>query len=75
MRPLHAVWGPGGAAVGKPADGTASDKTLQTTLVAEIAPLLAHSGGHLGASISMADAALVTAAHLAALRDPGCITR
>jgi hypothetical protein len=60
---------------GQPAAGHASDKTLTTTLLAEIAPLLAHYGVQPGASISMADAALVPADHRAALRDPVCITR
>ena len=60
---------------GKPEDGHASDKTLKTTLWSEIAQLLAQSGVQPGASISMADAALVTADHRAALRDPLCITR
>ena len=60
---------------GKPEDGHASDKTLKTPLWSETAQLLAQSGVQPGASISMADAALVTADHRAALRDPLCITR
>jgi transposase len=60
---------------GKPEDGNASDKTLQTTLVAESAPLLAHDGVQPGASISMADAALVTDDNRAALGDTLFITR
>jgi transposase len=60
---------------GKPEDGNASDKTLKTTLLSEIAPLLARSGVQPGASISMADAALVTEDNLAALRHALFITR
>src|SRR5215813_8987532 len=60
---------------GKPEDGKASDKTLNTTLLSESAPLLAQYGGPPGASIYMAEAALVTEDRLAALRDPLCITR
>jgi transposase len=43
---------------GKPEDGNASDKTLNRTLLAEIAPLLAQSGVQPGAYIYIADAAL-----------------
>lgn len=60
---------------GKPEDGHASDTTLQTTLLSEIAPLLARHGGPPGASLDMADAALVTADHLAARGASVCITR
>jgi transposase len=60
---------------GKPEDGKASDKSLNTTLLAEIAQLLACHGVAPGAYISIADAALVTADNLAALGDPLCITR
>jgi transposase len=60
---------------GKPEDGHASDKTRKTTLVSEIAQLLAHYGVQPGAYISIADAALVTEDSLAALRDPLFITR
>jgi hypothetical protein len=60
---------------GKPEDGTASEKTRKTTRLAEIAPRRAPSGVHPGASSSRADAALVTAAHRAALRDPVVIPR
>ena len=60
---------------GKPEDGNASDKTLNTTLLAEIAQLLAHYGVQPGAYIYIADAALVTEDTLAALRDPLFITR
>jgi transposase len=60
---------------GKPEEGNASDKTLTTTLLSEIAQLLARSGVQPGAYISMADAALVTEDHLAALRDTWFITR
>jgi hypothetical protein len=60
---------------GKPEDGTASDKTLKTTLLSEIAQLLAPYGVQPGAYISRADAALVTEDSRAALRDTLCITR
>jgi transposase len=60
---------------GKPEDGNASDKTLNATLLSEIAQLLAQYGVQPGAYISIADAALVTADNLAALRDTLFITR
>jgi transposase len=60
---------------GKPEEGTASDKALNTTLLSEIAPLLARYGVQPGADLYIADAALVTADNLAALRDTLCITR
>jgi transposase len=60
---------------GKPEDGNASDKTLNTTLLSEIAQLLAQYGVQPGAYIYIADAALVTADSLAALRDTLFITR
>ena len=60
---------------GKPEDGNASDKTLNTTLLSEIAQLLAHYGVQPGAYIYIADAALVTEDNLAALRDTLFITR
>jgi hypothetical protein len=60
---------------GKPEDGHASDKTLKATLLSEITQRLACYGVQPGASISIADAALVTEDHLAALRDTLCITR
>src|SRR5262245_20178449 len=60
---------------GKPEDGNASDKTLNTTLLSEIAQLLAQYGVQPGAYIYIADAALVTEDRLAALRDTLFITR
>jgi hypothetical protein len=60
---------------GQAEDGHASDKTLNTTLLAEIAQLLAQYGVPPGAYISIADAALVTEDRLAALRDTLFITR
>ena len=60
---------------GKPEDGNASDKTLNTTLLSEMAQLLAQYGGQPGAYIYIADAALVTEDNLAALRDTLFITR
>ena len=43
---------------GKPEDGNASDQTLKTTLLSEIAPLMARHGVQPGAYIYIADAAL-----------------
>jgi transposase len=60
---------------GKFDDGNASDKTLNTTLLSEIAQLLAGHGVAPGAYIYIADAALVTQDNLAALRDTLFITR
>jgi transposase len=60
---------------GMAADGNASDKTLNTTLLSEIAQLLACHGVAPGAYIYIADAALVTEDNLAALRDTFFITR
>jgi transposase len=60
---------------GKPEDGNASDKTLNTTLLSEIAQLLACYGVQPGAYIYIADSALVTEDNLAALRDTWFITR
>jgi hypothetical protein len=60
---------------GKPEDGNAADTSLHTTLLAEMAQLLACHGVAPGASISIAEAALVTADNLAALGDTLCITR
>ena len=60
---------------GKPEDGNASDKTLNTTLLSELARLLADYGVQPGASIDIADSALVTEDNLAALRNTFFITR
>jgi transposase len=60
---------------GKPEDGNASDKSLNTTLLSEIAQLLARYGVQPGAYIYIADAALVTEDNLAALRNTLFITR
>jgi transposase len=60
---------------GKPEDGNASDKTLNTTVLSELAQLLARHGVAPGAYIYIADAALVTADNLAALRNTFFITR
>jgi transposase len=60
---------------GKADDGNASDKTLNTTLLSEIAQLLACHGVAPGAYIYIADAALVTETNLAALGDTLFITR
>ena len=53
---------------GKPEDGNASDKTLNATLLSEIAQMLARHGIAPGAYIYIADAALVTEANLKALK-------
>jgi transposase len=60
---------------GKPEDGNASDKTLNTTLLSEITQLLARHGVQPGAYIYIADAALVTEDNLAALENTLFITR
>jgi transposase len=60
---------------GKPEDGNASDKTLNTTLLSEIAQLLGRYGVQPGAYIYIADAALVTEDNLTALGDTLFITR
>jgi hypothetical protein len=60
---------------GKPAEGHASATTLQTTLWSESAQLMARHGVQPGAYIYSADAALVTADHLAALGDRVFSTR
>jgi len=60
---------------GKPEDGHASDKTRNTTLLSAIAQILAHHGVGSGASIYIADAALVTEDNRSALGDTCCISR
>jgi glutathione S-transferase len=60
---------------GKPEEGPASEKTPTAPRWSEIAQLLAHYGVQRGASISIADAALVPAENRAALGDTLCITR
>jgi transposase len=60
---------------GKPEDGNASDKTLNTTLLSEIAQILARHGVQPGAYIYIADSALVSEANLKALGDTFFITR
>ena len=60
---------------GAPADGKAAEKTVHTTRLSNIATFLAQHGVAPGASISVADAALVTEDTLAALGDTLCITR
>ena len=60
---------------GKPEDGNASDKTLNTALLSEIAQLLASHGVAPCAYIYIADAALVTEDNLTALGDTLFIIR
>ena len=60
---------------GKPEDGNASDKTVNNTVLSNIATFLAQHGVAPGAYIYVADAALVTEANLAALGDTLFITR
>lgn len=60
---------------GKADDGHASDKALNTTVLSEIAQLLACHGVAPGAYIYIADAALVTEDNLTALGDTLFITR
>src|SRR5256714_11020650 len=60
---------------GKPEDGNASDKTVNNTVLSNIATFLATHGVSPGAYIYVADAALVTADNLATLGDTLFITR
>ena len=60
---------------GKPHDGNASDKTVNHTLLSDIAAFLAQHGVAPGAYIYVADAALVTEDNLTALGDTLFITR
>jgi transposase len=60
---------------GKPEDGNASDKTLNTTMLSEIAQILARHGVAPGAYISIADAALITEDNLKALKNTLFISR
>src|ERR687884_297133 len=60
---------------GQPEDGNASDKTVNNTLLSNIATFLAQHGVAPGAYIYVADAALVTEDNLAALGDTLFITR
>jgi transposase len=60
---------------GQPEDGNVSDKTVNTTILSEIARLLAHYGVKPGAYIYVADAALVTEDNLTALGDTLFISR
>src|SRR5215813_1653901 len=60
---------------GTPADGNASDKTINNTLLSDIATFLAKHGVAPGAYIYVADAALVTEDNLAALGDTLFISR
>ena len=60
---------------GKPEDGNASDKTVNNTVLSNIATFLGKHGVAPGAYIYVADAALVTEDNLAALGDTLFITR
>ncbi|HEY5870538.1 MAG TPA: transposase, partial [Candidatus Tectomicrobia bacterium] len=60
---------------GTPHDGNASDKTVNNTLLSDIATFLAKHGVAPGASIDVADAALVTEENLTTLGDTLFITR
>ena len=60
---------------GTPEDGNASDKTINNTLLSDIATFLAQQGVAPGAYIYVADAALVTEDNLTALGDTLFITR
>jgi transposase len=60
---------------GAPEDGNASDKTINNTVLSNIATFLATHGVAPGAYIYVADAALVTEDNLAALGDTLFITR
>ena len=60
---------------GKPEDGNASDKTINNTVLSNIATFLGKHGVAPGAYIYVADAALVTEENLTALGDTLFITR
>jgi hypothetical protein len=60
---------------GTPEDGHASDTTVHHTRLSDMATFLAPHGVAPGAYISVAEAALVTEDHVAALGDMLCITR
>src|SRR5215813_5537903 len=60
---------------GTPEDGNASDKTINNSLLSDIATFLATHGVAPGAYIYVADAALVTEVNLAALGDTLFISR
>src|SRR5499433_2046556 len=60
---------------GKPENGNASDKTVNNTVLSDIATFLATHGVAPGAYIYVADAALVTEDNLAALGDTLFISR
>ena len=60
---------------GTPEDGNGSDKTINNTLLSDIATFLAQHGVAPDASSYVADAALVTEANLATLGDTLFITR
>src|SRR5262249_33692712 len=60
---------------GTPEDGNASDKTINNTLLSNIATFLGKHGVAPGAYIYVADAALVTEDNLTALGDTLFITR
>jgi transposase len=60
---------------GKPEDGNASDKTINTTILSEISHLMAQHGVAPGAYIYIADAAMVSEANLAAVGETLFITR
>src|SRR5207244_9307928 len=74
-RLLHPVCGSGCPLWGTQHDGNASDTTVHTTLLSDIAAFLAKHGVAPGASIYVADAALVTEDNLAALGDTLFISR
>jgi hypothetical protein len=60
---------------GTPEEGQTAAKTVQNTRLAPIATCLGQHGVAPGADLDVADAALVTAAHLAVLGDTRFITR
>jgi transposase len=60
---------------GEPHDGTASDKTVNNTLLSTLATVMAQQGVAPGAYTYVADAALVTEENLAALGDTCFISR
>ena len=75
MRLLDVVRRPCRPPLGHPEDGNASDKTINNTLLSDLATFLAQHGWRQALSYHVADAALVTEDKLAALGDTLFITR
>ena len=64
-----------GPLLGKLEDGNASDQRVNNTILSDLATFMAHHGVAPGASISIADAAMVTEENLAAVGHTRFISR